>query len=85
MEWQHMPLGSDVPVNGMAADAALQILDEIEKALLEMRALAQMAADNPLTAPQRKRVQARIDYLKKEIDGIAAMLAPASETPGFTQ
>ncbi|MDR1439711.1 MAG: hypothetical protein LBJ10_06780 [Clostridiales bacterium] len=61
---------------GLPEQAVVQILGEIEKTLREMRSLAKMAADEPLTAAQRRRVQAKIDYLKKEIDGIAAMLAP---------
>ncbi|MDR1060562.1 MAG: hypothetical protein LBL83_04975 [Clostridiales bacterium] len=61
---------------GLPEHAVAQILGEIEKTLREMRSLAKLAADNPLTAAQRRRVQAKIDYLKKEIDGIAAMLEP---------
>ena len=57
-----------------------QILSEIEKTLYEMRSLALYAARNDLTVERRMRVQARIDELKKEIDGIAAMLIPP-ETP----
>ena len=53
-----------------------QILGEIEKALYEMRALAKYAAQEDLAQWQRARVQARIDELKREIDGIAAMLVP---------
>jgi len=53
-----------------------QILSEIEKALYEMRSLALYAAQNDLAGWQREKVQARIDELKREIDGIAAMLIP---------
>ena len=61
-------------------DAIDQILAEIEKTLLEMRSLAVFASRNDLSILQRKRVQGRIDELKREIDGIAAMLIPP-DTP----
>ena len=57
-----------------------QILSEIEKTLHEMRNLALYAAQNDLSARQRDKVQSRIDELKREIDGIAAMLIPP-DTP----
>ena len=57
-------------------NAVDQILAEIEKTLYEMRSLALYAAQNDLSAERRVRIQARIDELKKEIDGIAAMLIP---------
>ena len=61
-------------------NAVDQILAEIEKTLYEMRSLALYAAQNNLSVERRVRVQARIDELKKEIDGIAAMLIPP-DTP----
>ena len=57
-------------------NAVDQILAEIEKTLKEMRGLAVYAARNDLSGEQRNRVQSRIDELKREIDGIAAMLIP---------
>jgi flagellin-like hook-associated protein FlgL len=68
-----MILFSDGSMNTEAVD---QILAEIEKTLYEMRNLAIYAARNDITNIQRDKVQARIDELKKEIDGIAAMLMP---------
>ena len=64
----------------VTVNAVDQILAEIEKTLYEMRSLALYAAQNDLSAERRARVQTRIDELKKEIDGIAAMLIPP-ETP----
>ena len=61
-------------------NAVDQILAEIEKTLQEMRSLAVYAARNDLSSDQRSRVQSRIDELKREIDGIAAMLIPP-DTP----
>lgn len=61
---------------GIDTQAADQILAEIEKTLHEMRSLALYTVQNELTAEQRAKVQARIDELKKEIDGIASMLIP---------
>ena len=61
---------------GMKNEAADQILAEIEKTLYKMRSLAIYAAQNDLSNDQREWVQSRIDELKKEIDGIAAMLVP---------
>ncbi|MCL2059547.1 MAG: hypothetical protein FWH01_10925 [Oscillospiraceae bacterium] len=60
----------------MKSEAVDQILAEIEKTLHEMRNLALYATRSDLSTEQRDRVQARIDALKKEIDGIAAMLLP---------
>ena len=57
-------------------NAVDQILAEIEKTLYEMRSLAIYAAENDLPMERREKVQARIDELKREIDGIAAMLIP---------
>ena len=64
------------PGDNMDNEAVDQILAEIEKTLLEMRSLAVYATRNDLSNDQRNRVQRRIDELKKEIDGIAAMLIP---------
>lgn len=60
----------------MSSGAVDQILGEIEKTLYEMRALAMYAAQEDITKWQRAKTQTRIDELKKEIDGIAAMLLP---------
>ena len=60
----------------MSSGAIDQILGEIEKTLFEMRALAMYAAQDDVAQWQRAKAQARIDELKKEIDGIAAMLLP---------
>lgn len=61
---------------GMQISAVDQILSEIEKALFEMRSLAQFAARDDLPDWRRSKVQTRIDELKREIDGIAEMLIP---------
>jgi len=65
---------------GIDVGAADQILAEIEKTLHEMRSLALYTVQNELTGKQRAKVQERIDELKKDIDGIAAMLIPP-DTP----
>lgn len=57
-------------------NAADQILAEIEKMLQEMRTLAIIATNSELTRRQRANIQDRIDELKREIDGVAAMLMP---------
>ena len=64
------------PGENLDNSAIDQILAEIEKTLLEMRSLAVFASREDLSKEQRGRVQTRIDELKKEIDGIAAMLIP---------
>ena len=66
--------------DGKHVNAVDQILAEIEKTLHEMRNLALYAAQNDLSAERRVKVQRRIDELKREIDGIAAMLIPP-DTP----
>ena len=67
----------DFMVEGkMNIEAVDQILAEIEKALHEMRSLALYTIQNDLAGDQREKVQARINELKKEIDGIAVMLIP---------
>ena len=68
--------GVNMAEDGISSGAVDQILGEIEKTLYEMRALAKYAAQDNLTQWQRARVQGRIDELKREIDGIAAMLIP---------
>jgi flagellin-like hook-associated protein FlgL len=66
----------DINGEGIKDEAADQILAEIEKQLYKMRSLAIYAAQNDLSNEQRAWVQTRIDEIKKEIDGIAAMLIP---------
>lgn len=62
--------------DGMDNEAVDQVLAEIEKTLYEMRSLAIYTVQNELSQEQRAKVQERIDELKREIDGIAAMLLP---------
>ena len=66
--------------DGMDNEAVDQVLAEIEKTLYEMRSLAIYTVQNELTKEQRAKAQERIDELKKELDGIAAMLLPP-DTP----
>jgi len=68
-----MVILSDNNLNNEAVD---QILSEIEKTLYEMRSLALYTVQNDLPKAQRAKVQERINELKREIDGIAAMLMP---------
>jgi len=62
--------------SSLESEAADQILELIEKNLHKMRSLAIFAAQNDLSTEQRTLVQSQIDDLKREIDGIAAMLVP---------
>ena len=65
----------ELPID-ISAGAVDQILAEIEKNLHEMRALALFVSNGELSGRQREKAQARIDELKKDIDGIAQMLIP---------
>jgi flagellin-like hook-associated protein FlgL len=61
---------------GIDTQAADQIFAEIEKTLREMKRLATLSVSDGLTEKQRESIQTRINELRKDIDGIAAMLIP---------